>query len=327
MNSAYFRDVLRDFRLFLYPSRLIFCLSRFAKTCEVNEIDLTREQLRLLTFVERINFTVVHWLNRSRWLSRPLLWLQSHFSRWWVELASSKTVRDHGFENFARLDPGRGVLLVANHRTFYDQFVIAARLFTLYGSHHHICFPVRANFFYDSPLALPVNLLVSFGVMYPPIIRDKKRLRWNKFATDLLVELLKDPGNMVGFHPEGTRNRGPNPYELLPAKPGCGELIYRARPNVVPVFLQGFPASPLKMFRANWRASASDKPFVHMVMGEPMTFEKELQMEESKKTFLLISRKVMQRIAELGEVEREIRSRVETQAVTREPAAHVSVKS
>ncbi len=274
-----------------------------------NLVSDSGEYLQALTPVERFNFRVTHRMNRSPRLRRTLTHLSATVGKAWIEFGTSKTVADHGFENFAKIDPGRAVLLVANHRTFYDQFVICARLFRLYGPHHNIYFPVRANFFYDNPLALFVNLPVAFAAMYPPIVRDHKRRRWNRFATEILVELLKDPSNMVGFHPEGTRNRGPDPYRLLPAKPGCGELIHRSRPNVLPVFLQGFPRNPLKILRANLAATRPEKPFVHMVMGKPIAFEGELEMPATRKTYLLISQKVMAHIEALSRLEREIRQR------------------
>lgn len=275
----------------------------------MNEMSVapTTEQWRALTPVERLNFKVTHRINHSRAFRNSMTRFQAKFYRWWVELGTSHTVVDHGFENFEKIDPTRGVLLVANHRTFYDQFVIAARLFRLYGPHHHIYFPVRSNFFYDNPLGLLINIPFSMGVMYPPIVRDARRRHWNQYATDLMVELLRDPQNMIGFHPEGTRNQGPDPYELLPAKPGCGELIFRSNPNVVPVFLQGFE-SAWRMFRQNLRNSKPVKPMVHMVMGEPLDFRDELKMEAGKKTYLHISRKVMAVIAELSRRELEIRS-------------------
>ncbi len=265
--------------------------------------------------VERVNFKVTHHLNWSPTARKVLTFLGFHVGRRWIEWVISRTVRDHGFENFAKLDPSRGVLLVVNHRSFYDQFVIAARLFRQFGKHHNIYFPVRANYFYDNPTGLLVNLLIAFGVMYPPIIRDPRRRYWNGFATDIMVALLKEPQNMVGFHPEGTRNRGPSPYDLLPAKPGCGELIYRANPNVVPVFLQGFPRSVLDILKSNYAKSPRWKPLVHMVMGKPLDFSEELKLPPSRKTYLKISQKAMGGIAELAEREREIRAAVEPEAM------------
>jgi 1-acyl-sn-glycerol-3-phosphate acyltransferase len=271
----------------------------------------TAEQWRALTLIERVNFKVTNRINQSPVLRRPMTRFQARFYKWWVELGTSKIVLDHGFENFQKTDPQRGVLLVVNHRTFYDQFVVAARLFRLYGAHHNIYFPIRANFFYDNPLGLFINIPFSMGAMYPPFVRDTKRRRWNQYATDLLVELMRNPENMIGFHPEGTRNQGPDPYALLPAKPGCGELIYRSNPNVVPVFLQGFKSAWI-MFRQNLGNSNSPKPLVHMVMGEPLDFSRELQMEPSQKTYLLISRKVMDVIHQLAQRERAIRAQYET---------------
>lgn len=271
------------------------------------------EQSQALSFTERFNFRVTHWLNQSPQVRRVLTRVGATVSKTWIELGTSKTVVDHGFENFVKIDSNRAVLLVANHRTFYDQFVIAARLFRRFGAHHNIYFPVRAEFFYDNFLGLLVNLPLALGVMYPPIIRDVRRRHWNLFATDLMVELLKNRENMVGFHPEGTRNRGPDPYALLRAKPGCGELIYRAQPNVVPVFLQGFPKNPWAMLKKNLGLANLEQPMVHMVMGEPLDFQQELKMQPGMKTYLKISQKAMAHIEELAAREREIRAKYENQ--------------
>ena len=116
---------------------------------------------------------------------------------------------------------------------------------------------------------------------------------------------------MIGFHPEGTRNQGADPYELLPAKPGCGEVIYRANPNVVPVFLQGFPRNLLKMLRGNGDNATASKPLVHMVMGDPIDLREELKMEDNNKTYLRISQTVMAKINDLAQREKEIRKSFE----------------
>ncbi|MFQ5649458.1 MAG: lysophospholipid acyltransferase family protein [bacterium] len=267
-------------------------------------IQPNREHLQVLTPVERFSFRVIDRLNRSPEVRKLLTGFNARVSWRWIELLTSNSVQAHGFENFEKAEPGRSILLAVNHRTLYDQFVIAARLFRLYGAHHNVYFPVRSNFFYDNPTGLLVNLTVAQGAMYPPIVRDKSRRQWNKTATEIMVGLLEDPQSMIGFHPEGTRNKGPDPYSLLPAKPGCGELIYRANPNVIPVFLQGLPKNFLKLYRHN---NTGRHHLVHMVMGEPLDFSTERRMEMGRKTFLLISRKVVAGIAALGQTEREIR--------------------
>ncbi len=263
--------------------------------------------LQILTKTERFIFRVMHRLNWSHGTRALLGRVGASFGKSWVEFVISDTVQDHGFENFKKIDPTRGLLLVANHRSFYDQFAIAARLFTLYGNHHNIYFPVRSNFFYDSMPGLFMNVTVATAMMYPPVLRDAKRKSWNRYATDIMAELLKRPQNMVGFHPEGTRSRGPDPYEFLSPKPGCGELIFRANPNVVPVFLQGFPRSLFKLRRGDAR-HGQRRPLVHMVMGPPIDFSGKLAGEGDRKLFLSLSQTVMTAIAALAEQEQEIRA-------------------
>ncbi len=257
--------------------------------------------------MERANFRVTHYLNWSPLARRLLTLVLANVGQRWVEFFMARSVVAHGFENFQKADPQRSVLLVVNHRTFNDQFTICARLFKMFGAHHNIFFPVRANYFYDNPAGLLVNMVLAQGVMYPPIIRQGARRRWNQTATDIMVELLKHPQNMVGVHPEGRRNQRPSPYDLLPAQPGCGELIYRANPNVIPVFLQGFADNVFDMHRNSVSRDPDRKPLVHMVMGEPLDFSKEREMEQNRKTYLHISQRVMARIGELSVQEKEIR--------------------
>ncbi len=272
-------------------------------------LQATPEQLKTLTMVEHFNFKIIHALNSSPRIRRFLTRLGAIYGKWYVGCCTSNIVLDHGFENFKKANPDKAILLVANHRSFFDQFVISGRLFRLYGPHHNIYFPVRSNFFYDNLLGLLINLKIAVGFMYPPIVRDKKRLKWNNFATDLMVDILQNPANMIGFHPEGTRNQGSNPYSLLPGKPGCGELIYRARPNVIPVFLQGFPETIWQLTRNNLSNFKEKKPIVHMVMGQPMDLSEMLKQPLGRKTYLLISKMVMEGINDLAKKEQEIRAR------------------
>lgn len=48
-----------------------------------------------------------------------------------------------------------------------------------------------------------------------------------------------------------------------------------------------------------------------MVMGEPLDFSEELKLQENRKTFLQISKKVMKAIDELAKRERDIRAEFE----------------
>ncbi|MEW6282277.1 MAG: 1-acyl-sn-glycerol-3-phosphate acyltransferase, partial [Candidatus Eremiobacterota bacterium] len=254
----------------------------------------TGEQWACLGPMERFHFRLADRINRTNWIKDALSVPNATVGRAWVELFVHKMCLDHGFDNFRLIDPDRAVLLVANHRSLFDQFSMAARLFTMYGNHHRIFFPIRAPFFYDSPAGLALNLALAFGSMYPPIARDPKRKVWNRFAMEVLAELLQDPRNMVGFHPEGRRNRSEDPYDLLPGQPGCGMLIHRARPNVVPVFLQGFPDNPWPWTLKTLGLAASCPPAVHMVMGAPLDLAEELAQPADPRLYVRISRKVME---------------------------------
>ena len=100
--------------------------------------------------------------------------------------------------------------------------------------------PVRSNFFYDTPAGFVVNGVMSFFAMYPPLFRDKRRTALNALGLDELAGLLRSGETLVGIHPEGRRNPGTDPYQLLPAKSGVGRLIHAARGvAVVPVFTNG----------------------------------------------------------------------------------------
>lgn len=272
------------------------------------KVQPTSEQWSLLTNVERNNWKVADFVNRGPGMKDVMGVLSSTIGRGYVETSVSNLCPAHGFERFTKIDPSRGVLLVANHRSFFDLFAVTARLFTFYGNHHHIFFPVRSTFFYDHPLGQFVNIPMAMGSMYPMIMRDKNRREWNRFSTELLVELLQNPRNMVGFHPEGTRSQTPDPYELLPGRKGCGELIHRAQPNVVPVFLQGFPRYAWHGVFLNHGIPRKGTIWAHMVMGDPMDFKEEWSQTASPELYQTISDKVMVEIKRLSEQEKVVRS-------------------
>ena len=131
-------------------------------------------------------------------------------------------------------------MLVANHRSFFDQY---AMLLACYMGPvpwaQALYFPVRSNFFYDQPLGIVVNAAIAGGAMYPPIFRQAERRALNDEALDKMVEILQQPGNVLGMHPEGTRGKGPDPYAFLPAQPGVGKLALLAKPIVIPAFIHG----------------------------------------------------------------------------------------
>src|SRR5262245_60537742 len=86
-------------------------------------------------------------------------WLQGRFLRGvsyvWVRAALANRMFVSGLDDLLALRPETGVMLVSNHRSFFDQY---AMLLACYMGQvawaKRLFFPVRSNFFYDQPLGL-----------------------------------------------------------------------------------------------------------------------------------------------------------------------------
>ena len=258
--------------------------------------------LSVLRPFERFAFRVMRSLNSGasswpawiwqRWVLIPL-----------VGLFVRRRVRVHGLERLRGLPPGAPLLLVSNHRSFFDQFVLCAELMRVPELRRHLSFPVRANFFYESPLGLLMCMVLSGGTMFPPFFRSAEKMSFNKAALALLIEKLKRQGQLVGFHPEGKRNQGDDPYTLLPAQPGVGELALKARPVVVPAFIHGLSNDAGAELRANLKR---ERPVI-AVFGAPVDlsdFPAETRLTHHKRC----ADRLNERIAALGAEERTLRA-------------------
>ena len=84
----------------------------------------------------------------------------------WMRYAIAKRAYGHNFDRLLDLNPDRGVLLVANHRSFFDMYTALLGLYIGRCSWlGPMYFPVRSEFFYDRPLGALVNFAVGGGVM------------------------------------------------------------------------------------------------------------------------------------------------------------------
>jgi 1-acyl-sn-glycerol-3-phosphate acyltransferase len=168
-----------------------------------------------------------------------------------------------------------------------------------------IVFPVRANFFYDRPVGLFVNGVMSFFAMYPPMFRERSKTALNLMGLDELAWLLQAGGALVGFHPEGTRNKG-DPYELLPARTGIGRLVHKARVMVVPVFTNGLLPDDLpRQIRSNFDGTGVH---IHTVFGAPIDFGDLLDQPASQGTYKRIANVARDALMQLGQEEKQIRA-------------------
>jgi 1-acyl-sn-glycerol-3-phosphate acyltransferase len=263
----------------------------------------TAAELSVLGTSERIGFRLTDRMNRGAWKT---FWTfcQRHIGSLWIYLATYNLMNVYGLENFESADPERPVLLVANHRSFFDMYTVSSVLFRRTKRPITLFFPVRARFFYDSPLGWFVNLVMGWWAMYPPFFREAKEARkreFDKYSMRRLVQLCADGRyHVIGFHPEGKRNLSDDPYNFLPTQPGVGKVIYEARPQVVPVFIAGLGNDLLKQILGNWTGGEK----VRIRFGESIDLDAFYQRPDRLRTHKEISDHLMQKIAELGEMDR-----------------------
>jgi 1-acyl-sn-glycerol-3-phosphate acyltransferase len=258
--------------------------------------------LEVLDPMERAAFRAVRWLSSGggaalgRFLQRRVL--PRLFG-----LLVGRRLDVHGLERLRGIPADAPILLVANHRSFFDLFALGWVFARDPDSRRSFSFPVRANFFYENPLGLLIVMLCSGGAMFPPFFRSPQKRPFNAYSLDLLIEMLRQPGALVGFHPEGTRNRSDDPYELLRAQPGAGELSLKARPVVVPAFINGLSNSVLSELRAD--LSSANR--ITAVFGSPVELPEasgETRLSQHKRFADLL----LEKIRALGEEERRLRA-------------------
>ncbi|MEP6741762.1 MAG: lysophospholipid acyltransferase family protein [bacterium] len=274
----------------------------------------TPEEFAVLSSFERSAFHLVRRMNQGNW-KRFWTWCQKVFGAGWIHFSTYNLMRIYGLENVHALSPERPILLVANHRSFFDMYTVSTVLFRHTSWRKQLFFPVRGRFFYQGPSGLFVNLVMGWWSMYPPFFAsgDKPLLEkraFDKYSFALLTSLCRlGPGNIIGFHPEGTRNKSSDPYSFLPAQPGVGKLIKDAAPQVIPVFIAGLGNDLPKQVMGNW--TGGEKIRIHF--GPRLDLSDQLLKKDHVRTYKEISEFVMQKIAELGEQDRE------QQTVNREP--------
>jgi 1-acyl-sn-glycerol-3-phosphate acyltransferase len=235
-----------------------------------------------------------------------------NFSMRWVRFVLERRMLVEGLAELRDLDPPRGVLLVSNHRSFFDLYAALMAVMT-YGTRWgvNLNFPVRSEFFYDKPTGLFLNYFVAGGAMYPPIYRDTARQTLNAQSLECIVDLLGEPGNLVGVHPEGTRGKGPDPYELLPAQPGVGKMALLGRPTVIPLFINGLSNSFIGDVRANFKPVSRRVFPLTTVWGKPIEYADLLAEKPRPTLYKKAADRFMGAVAELGKREKELRAQCE----------------
>ncbi len=237
-------------------------------------------------------------------LSRAVQFGQRTVGCGWIHHCTKHLRHVHGYERLPKLEPDQSYILIANHRSFFDLYVVFGDLVHR-GLEHRIVFPVRSKFFYDNPLGLVVNGIMSFFAMYPPLFRDRKKAFMNPLSLEELAFLLRRGGMFAGIHPEGTRKRDDDPYTFLPAQRGVGKVIQDARVPVIPVFINGLLNDLPKQVRSNFDRTGQD---IIVVFGAPVAFGDLLDQGKSPKVHQAIADRVMQAVGELGQEEQQLRA-------------------
>ena len=214
------------------------------------------------------------------------------------------------FENIdwmQHLQPKNGVVFVGNHRTFFDliitMFGLCARKIEWPSRYS---FPVRSNYIYDNLFGILFNYIGTGGVMYPPLFRENHKKSFNQDALNRIVDYLNFPGAVIGMHPEGKRNKEPDPYSLESAKPGIGQIILRSNAIVIPFFITGLSDSLSECIKDNWKKNPKSNPII-IVYGQPMDYSQYKTMEPSEALYQRLANNVLDEIKALMPKEKEIR--------------------
>ena len=267
--------------------------------------DPTPEDLAVLSPMERFAFRLTRRMNQGRW-KRFWTECQRTLGAGWIHLATYNIMHVYGLEHVEAASRERPLLLVANHRSFFDMYAVSSVLFRRTPWTKRLFFPVRGRCFCDAALGPRFNLIMGGWSMYPPIFatseKPEKRV-FDKYSLRLLTHLCREGGgHIIGFHPEGTRNKSSDPYSYLPAQPGVGKLIKDAAPQVIPVFIAGLSNSLPQQVMRNW---TTHEP-IRIHFGSLLDLSGYETKRDHLRTYKEIADFVMHRIALLGEQDREM---------------------
>jgi len=257
--------------------------------------------LEFLSPFERLAFRLVRRMNQGRW-QRFWFWWEQRLGARWIELVAGPLLEVHGLEHVAATPRSRRLLLAANHRSFFDLYLAMSTLFRRLPGWRSTFFPVRGRYYYQTVGGVALNAMAAWWTMYPPFFHTPDKRRFDRWALDHLADLCREgEGRLIGFHPEGTRNKGPDPYALLPAQPGIGRLMYQARPVVVPAFVGGLSNSVTEILRRRVRGGEP----IRLWFGPAVEYDALLAEPLNAAGCRRLAELVRERIGALGELDRE----------------------
>lgn len=276
-----------------------------------NVINPTKEELSVLNTTEKIGFNLTNRMNQGVW-KRFWTFCQRHIGSLWIKICTYNLMNVFGLENIEKTEVETPLLLVANHRSFFDMYVVSSVIFRQTKRPITLFFPVRAKFFYTSPIGWFVNFVMGWWAMYPPFFREEKeadKREFDKYALRRLVQIASQGyGHIIGFHPEGKRNLNEDPYNFLPAQTGVGSVIMKAKPQVMPVFIAGLGNDLPKQILGNWTGGEK----VRIWFGEQIDFSEFYEKSDRLRTHKEIADFLMTKIVELGNEDKKLFDKKDT---------------
>jgi 1-acyl-sn-glycerol-3-phosphate acyltransferase len=91
-------------------------------------LDPSPGELAVLNWFERFAFRLVKRMNQGRW-KRFWTWCQRVFGAGWIHFATYNLMQVYGLDHVEAASRDRPILLVANHRSFFDMYTVSTVLF------------------------------------------------------------------------------------------------------------------------------------------------------------------------------------------------------
>ena len=266
--------------------------------------DNYKEKLNMLSFKERTIFRIALFINQYMFFMKRVIIGMLGFI---VYPIYKKHTISYNTERLAQYNKGSKLILASNHRSLYDNFIIISQIFLHRRAvTRRVLCPVRSNFWYESYIGLFLNIFGSGMTMFPPMFRQSSKKPFNRISIDTVVEAFSTKkGQILGIHPEGTRNKNHDLYSLLKGKSGIGEIALRStQVTVIPIFIHNTSCSVLTEIKRNY--SKKHAANISINFGHPVYLEDLRNAPLTKNTIMEATNRCMQEIKKLSEEMKQI---------------------